>query len=374
MEKRITLYKLISYVQNIVENQESNTEKVYNVTNNKNIDELKFDRLDLNVKHDLTDFPVKLKEIFDPYQSDMFRYGVISLKKDVNLSLYSCILAAIKPEFLKFAEKDQDKIFLDLKKKLVSEYTDKDIFEKKGFLEMGWVKKELKISVMENKNNKMVLTVLADYFNVNILLLNITEDKLYFIYPENKFNVYKPSVFLSYNNDYFELVLYKDNFIWNYKFDPLKKLLNVEKTKINVLDVNFKTTENKTKDFVIGFDELYYETEMKSPQVSIKPNDYNEVFTDESKKNIELSDNEDVVESVEPSKDVKDIFCTLDSSKGKLEELKSEMKKINSRAKLEEIQKLCTKYGVNLQHPSENGKKGKTKTKTELWSELSALE
>ena len=411
MDKRITLNKLIQYIQTNVElpnNKE--VEKKNLITTNHNPDDFKFAILGYKERKTIVDFPKKLKEIFDPFTKDLQRIGVLRKfqNKEKNISLIFSTLLCILDNFGELDEASQQKYIEEVRKKLVNEVLDEGYFMKKGYKELNWKKTELKNSINEFRNNKMMLRVLSDYFNLNIFLLNIAEDRIYAIYSEDNFNIFKMNMFLVFSDDQFEPLFYTNCKLWKFDLEPFKKLINVDKQKINILDVDFsekldKPDEQKEKTFQIGTEELekYLDLSKKivneenstqtgpntqntqnaqtapdvqtlesaqSVKAKSKENDFDEVFENvDHKTENECTENmtENIADNMN-SNNEKDIFCTLSSKSSKSSKANVQ---IDLKMKLDDLQKIAKKYNIKLEQDGANGK-SKKKTKKELYDEL----
>jgi hypothetical protein len=260
-----------------------------------------------------------------------------------------------------------------------------------GYDTLGWIKKEIMNSLIKFKINKIVVKIVADYFNINIFLLNIIEDKIYVASDNLFFDMFRPSIFLAFNNDTFEPLIYSDSNLLDYNSGPIKKLITVDKNFISLIDANLKN--DKQPPFMISLSNLnkYIKEEKKeqiqnnivikeenkeSPENSIDPtpevikspevkdltseeieNDYGEVILDESDANLFINDIKDIEEHYTPKAQTQLIF------------------KISPKMKLDEIQEIAKKLNIVLAKEIRKGKmvSNKHKTKGELIDEINTL-
>ena len=249
---RLTIYKLIDHLVDRYgqiskqEEPEDAFEIAQDVKVNQ-IEELKFNLLPVGQSQSIGDFPESLKEIFDPYIKNMYRHGSIMYLKDpsVNLSLFSSVLTCLLDGFRKLPQEEKEIYIKNMRDKLCIDLNTTNLFTEFEYKTFNWKVKDLKEYLKLYKNNRMVIRFLADYYKLNIFLLNITEDKIYAIYREENYNMYKPAILLSFFSDTFEPITYHDTYLWNYDTDPLRKLINVDRQKINLFDVDFSGNKNK---------------------------------------------------------------------------------------------------------------------------------
>ena len=420
MSKRVTLNNLISYALTCNEyvdsddyNQDNSSfdnshDDEYDLTVNNNMEKNVFKQLISGESNSITDLPKNLKAMFDPFIKDVIRQGILNKHVSNDISLLFSILYCTCDNFLEFSGYKQLQTVKNFNKRLFSGVFGKSkLFEKFEYKEKGWTKKELKNALSSYKNNKMVLQVLSDYFNINIFLLNVSEDKLYAIYSEELFNMFKMNVFISHNDGIFEPLCYNDKKLWKYDDEPLKKLINVEKQKINVMDVSF-LNNNEERLFQAGSEDLnkYLNLEEKETikdddddarckggkggnesNESDEDNDYDELFSENKESSqhddIYINDPEETEIDVESVKHAKDIFCTQDEVKAKKLGKKKKSKKskkdysdlegLNTRMTVASLQKLAEKYHIDIENGNTATGKIKYKTKQDLYDELIAI-
>lgn len=403
MTKRVTLTKLISYIlSNCSEKIDIKENNLLDIAHdNVNNEELNFNNLNFGDYQSINNFPEFLKEIFDPFLMDIKRFGVIkSFKSDnnINISLFYSLLFCLDEKFIKMNNDEQELYIIKLKDKLLNDLVSLKLFKTFNYKKLSWKQKELKESIKNFKNNKMVLRYLTDYFNINIFLLNILEDKIYAIYPEELFNIFKMNIFLVFYNDIFEPLVYKENKLWNYNLGPFKKLINVNRAKIIPLCVNLsKKKEEKNIEFKIGNEDLdkylnidiikeknknekiinknekiinKNEEIINNDEEIIQDNEYNEIYINRINKKLLVKDIEDTEIEQYENNDESSIFY-----KKKNIVDKSEIKKINElneKMKLIELQELAKKHNLDIVNINSQNKK-KNKTKSQLIKELKEL-
>ena len=398
MPKRITLKRLISYTSNCSQkySYSDNAEDVRPLK----IDSTQFFNLDHNKVENVNNFPKKLKNILHPFTKKIHRNGVIKHSADKkNISLFYSILFCIDDDFnnlnmkqkKKYIHETRNKMLIDLKNCVCEEFDEeknkmvrRDRFDKSNYKSLQWNKKELRTKLTEYDNCWMILRLLADYFFINIFILDVYEDKLYAVYPEEFFNMYKMNVFMSVYDEIFEPLTYKKCKLWNYNVEPFKKIINVEKSYIipQTADLSknaaVKLFQSKTEDL-----DKYIVT------VENKDNNFEEIATSETENAISM-------ENTISTKSSMNVFCkkdvisnSINNDSGSDSETESDqtisksnsasdtdtsdsdsdsvpkyddIRNIATKIKLSELQDMAKKYAIDI----ENGKtkKGKIKYKT----------
>lgn len=368
---RVSLPKLISYILSF-SSEETNNDVMNMVfpSQMKSNDEFNFSCLKVGESKNINDFPEKLKTLFDPFIKDLMRHGSKkNYDNDNNLSFYFSILYLLINNFNKLPSKDQLNCITKLRDKLIIFVSNEDNIKQQEYDNMGWIKKDVLNSLIKFKINKIIVKIVADYFNINIFVLNTIEDKIYVASDNSSYDMFRPSIFLVFNNDTFEPLVYSDSNILDYNAGPVKKLITVDKNYILLMDANLKN--DKQIPFIISLSNLNKyikkETETVQQNIVIKEeeeetkessecveNDYGEVVLDESDANVFIKD---IEEHKTPAAPTQLIF------------------KISPKMKLEEIQEVATKLNIILDKEIKKGKSvsNKQKTKIELIDEINLV-
>lgn len=355
-KKRITLNKLISYVLSFSSNTvNDNVLDTVFTSQIKSNDEFKFEHLKCGETKNINDFPNKLRSLLEPFIKELNRNGIRStFDNDINMSLYSSILSLMINDFDNLPAKEQFNCITKLRDKIIIHMTNKDIMKNNGYSEFGWIKTDITNSLIQYKTNKIILKLFADYFNINIFLLNIMEDRIYVISDANYYNLFRPNVFLVLNNDTFEPLVYNGNKIIDHGSSLIKKLITVDKNFLIMMEFDFNI--NKKVPFVVKFENLdkYIKKEnaTKNPKMDEIENGYSEIMQTDS----------------DTFYDIKDIEKTND-----LVNVEQPMLvfKLSSKMKLEEIQDIAKKLNIILEKDGKNKKV--SKTKGELINEINSL-
>ncbi|QKF93761.1 hypothetical protein QKU48_gp0303 [Fadolivirus algeromassiliense] len=376
---RITPPKLISYILSFT------TEDVNNDVMNmvfpsqiKSNDEFNFSCLKFGESKNINDFPEKMKTIFDPFIKDFIRYGIKkTFDNDNNLSFYYSVLSLLVNNFDKLPTKDQFNYITKLRDKLIIYMSNDEIFKQQEYTNMGWIKKDLMNSLIKFKINKIIVKIVADYFNINIFVLNIMEDRIYVSSDNETYDMFRPNIFLAFNNDTFEPLIYSDSGLLDYNSGPVKKLITVDKNYVNIMNANLK--DDKILQFTITLSNInkYIKDDSRknnkidsesTPQEIIEEkentdvsdeieNNYGEIIPDESDANAYIKDIEENNNSKQITPATQLVF------------------KISPKMKLEELQEVAKKLNITLEKETKKGKTviSKQKTKGELIDEINVV-
>ena len=330
---QVTLPKLIAYVLALEQSSQPDSSLVKNMIRTS-----KFKCLNIGESINSFDLPNKLKSYFDPFIKDLMRFGsLIKYEKFTNVSLYYSILKLccntddIDNEYHKY---------LHTFRELLIKYVSNDrTFKGNGYAALGWSKKEIiNINLVNYESNTVILKLIADYFNINILVLNVADDKLYIMSGNEHYDMFRLNVIISLNNDTFEPLIFNNHCMLDHNSDLIKKLISVHKNIIQLYNVNLTDKENDMNHFKIGVEDL-----RKYVTIS-KENECNEIAPSETDLNAYVTE---------------------------IETEKNDVPKINinlsSKLKLSELQDIATKLNIVLDKG--DGKK-KAKTKVELINDI----
>lgn len=347
-KKRVTLPKLLSYVLSLTTDTITDNNVLDSVFNNQTTsnDEFKFNCLKFGESKNINDFPIKLKTVFDPFIKDFIRHGSkTKFDNDDNLSLYYSVLACIIKDFKTLSSTDQLISINKLRDKIIVFLTVDETFKNYDYEKLGWIKKDIINSFVQYKTNKLVLKVIADYLNINIFILNIIEDKIYVVSENDSCDMFRQSIFLVFNNDIFEPLLYLDNTVLEYSTPPVKKLVTVDKNLLLILNTNMASDAQVNFNLTLSNLDKHIK---KQSELDKKIED---------QKN---SDNNDIVENEYGEVTVEDS-----------EELEAKLIfHISPKMKKDELQQIAKKLNIDIE---KNGAKKKIpKTNSELITEINA--
>lgn len=215
--KRISIEDLINYIKeniNIINNPylSRENEQEPEVLAESQLNHMYFSPLQPNAVKQIFKFPTNLNNIFKGYISDICRIGVMKynlVNKDYkyNISLLSSVLSCLKDDFILQPSQTQQLYVSQLNNNLVS-FVNSDKYIDFSYKRMGFKQNEMISQIKNYQNTKIILRVIADYFQINIFLLNITIDQLMIA---SEFNQFKKSILISLlDGDSFEPIFYKN--------------------------------------------------------------------------------------------------------------------------------------------------------------------
>lgn len=345
-QKRVTTVKLISFVLSLSkDNANINifTEPKNNNVNNTNKKNV-FRCLEYGETSAATDLPHKLKTYFDPFVKDFIRHGSKkTYTSEENMTFYYCIMRSLIPKFDDFDESTQASYIKTLKEKLIAYVSNTEIFKMNNYEKMQWNKKSVTTSLLHYKVTKLILKLITDYFNINIFILNIVEDKLYVVSNNDHFDMFRYNIFLTLNNDTFESMTYFNESLLSFNNEIAKKIITVHKHLLILYntDLNTNGDEKHVTEFVIKLDTY---------DIVVKENEYAEITE---------SDSALLISDIEKNPVVK-------------EKAKSGIVfNVSLKMKLDSLQDMAKKLNIDVNKTI--GGKSKPKTKNELVDEINNI-
>jgi len=284
--KRVTLNQLISYILESIPKDENDvvSDGIFiNVV--KSDDSFKFEKLSYRKTRNINDFPTNLKKIFDPFIKDTIRYGSKEKltsdsekpNENVNMSLYFSIMTLLVDDFYEMPSDEQLTFIIRLRDKLVLNLSSMEYYNNSGYKDLFKNKKELLKSVVNMKSNKVIMKIIADYFGINMFLLNIDQDKIFCISGNESYDLFRHSIFLSCHEENFEPLIYKGNKCIDC-FSPLmRKLIFVDRSLICLVNpdidirdfIPFKMTINSIHNDIKQERIIEEIEEVKKPDPSV---------------------------------------------------------------------------------------------------------
>lgn len=275
MAERLTLPQLINYVNMITIN-----EKPITKTTNYNYCALKFGE-----SKTIYDFSKKIKDIFEPFVNKIIRHSSLEGKESLLYSVYFCL----SPSFRIKGENKQKIIVKSVRTKIIDYINSTLYFNSLGYKNYFWKKKDLKKSFESDKDvdidNNMRLQFLADFFFINIFVVNLSKNNIYCVYTGENYNKYKNSIFVSQYENNFEILSFDGSYIWTFNNKLLQKLVGINYQYIIPLDVNKskKCTKKKfERQSVDNIDNIDNKNNNRSSELSedilSEKNKFQEIF------------------------------------------------------------------------------------------------
>lgn len=159
-------------------------------------------------------------------------------KKEINISFYSSILCCLNQSFLSQSLFHQSNFITCFINRLCLEASDSK-FKQFEYKNLGWDKNELVNNIANGEIDENIIKYLSDYFHINIFILNLEEDKLYFGGGEN-YIPYKETIFLlKYNDDNYEPFFTEKTRTFSFS-DPIIKTIKKFSNKIGIYVISDK--------------------------------------------------------------------------------------------------------------------------------------
>ena len=367
---RITLPKLISFVKSTnayCENikQDNIIEKSINIKPNENIfarqNDTAFKCLNNHDSKITNDLPIKLRSYFDPFIKEFIRHFTLTKLSSTNenISAYYSVLRLCIPKFEEYTQQQQIDYIKCLREKLIAYVSNTEIFKMNCYEKLKWNKKSIIQSLMQFKVTKITLKLMADYFSVNIFILNILEDKLYVVSGNDFYDMFRFNIFITLNNETFEPLIYLKKSLLEYNNALVKKIISIHKNIIILFNANLN--ENIDLEFIIKLDTFNTVTINKE-------NEYDEIILSELDENAYVRDIEVKKNNLKDTK-IKQIEDKITEDKVPIQGI---VFNVSLKMKLDVLQDMATKLNIDINKNGANGKK-KLKTKNELVDEINKI-
>ncbi len=368
-KNRITLPKLISFVKGISED----TTKINYIVEKPTIfkqNDTTFKCLNYRDTKITSDLPTKLRSYFDPFIKEFIRHSsLLKLSStNENISAYYCILKLCIPKFEEFTQQQQIDYIKCLREKLIAYVSNTEIFKTNGYEKLKWNKKSIIQSLVQFKLTKITLKLMADYFSVNIFILNIQEDKLYVVSGNDFYDMFRFNVFVSLNNETFESLTYLKNGLLEYNNVLVKKIISIHKNIVILFDTNLNETTNDSElEFTIKLDTF-------NIIIVNKENEYDEIILSEMDENAYVRDIEVKKNNHNEQNKLLDntTITANDNTENTDNNATGIVFNVSLKMKLDVLQDMATKLNIDINKGLANGKK-KLKTKNELVEEINKI-
>lgn len=235
MSERISIYDIINFIQKNI-TQISNIDCIDNtqltneiplIQSNSKLTPLQFQEI-----KPIKSLPPNLNQIFN---EKYFHIGVLRNLNKLDISLYSSIIVCLKSKFhsqtLEF-QIDYITKFIDCLK------SNSKIFNYKKY---NWNKSDIYNSLCKDFIGINIIKFVSDYLYINIFILDIEQDKLYFGSGEH-FIAWKKTIFLiKYNDNYFEPLYSETNMYFQHKDTIIQYILS-NKHLVNLYQLSLTNT------------------------------------------------------------------------------------------------------------------------------------
>lgn len=200
--KRLCIDDLINYIkinQNII--QEIGCVDLSKINNENNILITELLQLDFQNAQKINYLPFNLSQIFDFNQYNISKYihlGILnkldSFSDTFNISFYSSLFACLKNSFHVQQKQYQTSFITNFITKMIKN-CDKKTFIKYNYEAFNWSISDILNDFKTNVVSEKVIKFISDYLHINIFILDLNNDLLFFG-SGYQFIPYKKSIFL----------------------------------------------------------------------------------------------------------------------------------------------------------------------------------
>ncbi len=210
--KKISINSLIKYVSCNLKNMDDKVELVSSDEDttktmpNQNIHPLKS-----SIPVKITALYNNLDDIVTKIDQNLLRTGVLTFVDDmgdVDISVYSSILWILKDGFSNYSRQQQSECIIEFIKTL--KYNAIHMFNEFNYKTLGWTDRQLVTDIKSGEVGTTVLRFMADYLHVNIFILNMNDEHIYYSGSHPWVPYKKNILLLRHNNNSFEPV-FSDN-------------------------------------------------------------------------------------------------------------------------------------------------------------------
>jgi hypothetical protein len=172
-----------------------------------------------------------LKSIFIKWNDDVLRIGTN------NGTMYDAIFYCIDQKFsLLTADQQKNHIIMlctDSYKQLNKKDKKINMFQDFGYKKLGWKKPTLTYLLKKQQTSMEVIRFFADYFDINIIIVDSDDQMIQCHYSDNKFCPYKESIILIRTQTGFDPLISDDidKHCWNYNDDFFTNFIKTYKNK-----------------------------------------------------------------------------------------------------------------------------------------------
>jgi hypothetical protein len=298
-----------------------------------------------------------LDDILSKINDDFNRMGVltnIDELEDVDVSLYSSVFFCLKKGFSNSSRSQQAKLIKEFLHIFKAE-TQSNKFSDFGYKDLGWTPTHLMEDIKSGEVKTTVLRYLADFFHVNIFMLNMDTEELYYIGNDPWVSYKKNILLVRHMNGNFEPV-YTDH---HKTFSIGSKLVKFLMMKPHLVSVLYCDLNNKeSKKFAEGKEKL-------SKYLGMENNDTVDEEGDEAINGFD--DSTELSVHNDSDEDHADIQLMTEVYQDMKKDDDEELSKSSSYSDIAEI---AQKQGIDLYYKKKGSKKKIKKTKEMLMMEL----
>jgi hypothetical protein len=207
--------------------------KYLSKTNNENINFI-------DKKHILTYSDTFSKKFSNLLQNKFYKYGITTHINKINVSFYTSLLTIINDDFITLTDDEEIIVINKFKNEIISNLFPNSI-EK-----LLLTKKDIIDDIRYN------IQLIADYFDINILILDFKNDNIKISYYDEICNPWKPIIILANYDNNWEPIMYDSKKMFSYNDINIKKILldqDIEYYNKDILNKKYILNEN-IKDII----------------------------------------------------------------------------------------------------------------------------
>lgn len=222
-----------------------------------------------NLMTNNSNFPNKFREMLD---NKFYRYGVSQLDmNNKNISFFTSFLTLINDEFISSLISEEN----DMINKLFH-LLDNDIPDSLKLISKSIIKKAIK----EREVSIFILELLANKFNVNLIILDFKVNNIYTVFAGNSMNPWRPILLFAKYDEIWEPIMTAEKKTFSYNDQFIKKLLNgsldfdINYYEGNIINKTFSLVDNIKEiiDNLIVDKPLTTDSESSKENIVIIPN------------------------------------------------------------------------------------------------------
>ena len=312
----------------------------------------------------LTALHNNLDDIITKIDQNLFRMGVMTFIEElgeIDISLYSSVLWILKDGFSNYNKQRQSECVVEFLKTLI--FCARSMFNDLNYKSLGWTEKQLVSDIKSRELGTTVARFLSDYLHVNIFILNMNDEQLYYT-GSHPWVPYKKNILLvRHDNNTFEPVFAENAKFFGYE-SKLVSMLIMKPFVVKCTKCNFNFSTQSAVSFEEGSEDLH--KYIVHDIILEEESDMRNKFDD----NTDVSDLDDQSDSsinnIPP--ETTKVECSKKSdneSDSESDECNKEVSKYKT-FKANELRDLAEKCGIQIK----DKKTKKMKTKTDLVTEL----
>lgn len=197
------------------------------------------------ITNSITSFPKEFVEIFNSINAkDIFRYGITSHNKDINISFLTSLLTLLSKDF-KVIDVDDEIIFVN---KFVQDIH--QVFKDKQF--KFELRNKFSRHILIDRLAKfdftdgILIQAISQILDINFIFFNFETKEIESVFPFEYLNPWKPVLLFAKYDNYYEPIFDNETYRFNYNHNFIKRLLNMDIVYLNsdLLEKEYELLDN----------------------------------------------------------------------------------------------------------------------------------